>query len=39
MATPMTFLQMRGQYVVTGSVAGAPVSFTAAGSAETFRGD
>lgn len=39
MATPMTFLQMRGEYNVTGTVAGQAVSFRAPGSAETFRGD
>jgi len=39
MAMPMTFLQMRGQYTVSGQVAGERISFSAAGSAETFRGE
>lgn len=39
MAAPLTFLQMRGQYTVTGTLGSTPLSFSAAGSAETFRGD
>ena len=39
MSTPLTFLQMRGRYTVTGSIGGKPVTFSAAGSAETFRGE
>ena len=39
MSTPLTFLQMRGRYQVSGSVGGTPVTFSAAGSAETFRGE
>ena len=38
MSTPLTFLQMRGRYTVTGEVGGRAISFTAPGSAETFRG-
>lgn len=39
MATPLTFLQMRGQYTVSGNLGSVPIAFSAAGSAETFRGD
>jgi hypothetical protein len=34
----MDFLQMRGQYHVSGRAGSRAVDFTAAGSAETFRG-
>jgi hypothetical protein len=34
----VTFLQMRGQYGVTGRAGDRTVNFTAPGSAETFRG-
>ena len=34
----MDFLQMRGQYKVSGRAGGRDVTFTAHGSAETFRG-
>jgi hypothetical protein len=34
----MDFLQMRGRYRVSGTMKAVPVNFTAAGSAETFRG-
>jgi hypothetical protein len=34
----MTFLQMRGEYSVSGSVDERAIAFTAPGSAETFRG-
>ncbi len=34
----MNFLQMRGEYQVSGSVGERAISFTAPGSAETFRG-
>jgi hypothetical protein len=34
----MNFLQMRGEYRVTGSVGERAIGFTAPGSAETFRG-
>ena len=34
----MDFLQLRGRYSVTGTAAGQPLAFQAAGSAETFRG-
>jgi hypothetical protein len=33
-----SFLQMRGQYTVSGRAGGQPISFVAPGSAETFRG-
>jgi hypothetical protein len=33
------FLQMRGQYTVSGRAGEREISFTAPGSAETFRGD
>jgi hypothetical protein len=35
----LDFLQLRGTYRVTGRAAGRDIEFTAAGSAETFRGD
>jgi len=35
--TPMTFLQLGGEYRVTGKVGGRAVDFTARGAAETFR--
>jgi hypothetical protein len=34
----LDFLQLRGTTHVTGTAAGTPVDFTAAASAETFRG-
>lgn len=34
----LDFLQLRAQYQVDGTLAGEPVSFTAPGAAETFRG-
>ena len=39
LSTPLTFLQMRGRYRVSGTIGGKPVTFSAAGSAETFRGE
>jgi hypothetical protein len=36
-ASPMNFLQLTGTYHVTGRAGGRDVSFTARGSAETFR--
>ena len=38
MATGLDFLQLRGQYTVTGRAAGRALDFRAAGAAETFRG-
>jgi hypothetical protein len=38
MASGLDFLQMRGQYTVSGHAGGRDVRFTAPGSAETFRG-
>jgi hypothetical protein len=35
----LDFLQMRGQYTASGRAAEREISFTAPGSAETFRGD
>jgi len=35
----LDFLQLRGQYRVTGRAGGSAIDFTAPGSAETFRGD
>jgi hypothetical protein len=35
----LAFLQLRAQYHVRGKAAGRAVDFTAAGSAETFRGN
>jgi hypothetical protein len=32
------FLQLRGQYTVTGRAAARELNFTAPGAAETFRG-
>jgi len=34
----LNFLQMRGQYTVTGRAGGRAINFTAPGAAETFRG-
>ena len=34
----VNFLQMRGQYTVSGSAGNRPIAFTTPGSAETFRG-
>jgi len=33
----LNFLQMRGQYTVTGQAGDREINFTAPGSAETFR--
>jgi hypothetical protein len=38
LANNVDFLQLRGQYTVTGSVGSREISFTAPGTAETFRG-
>jgi hypothetical protein len=38
LANRVDFLQLRGQYTVTGSVGSREISFTAPGTAETFRG-
>lgn len=38
LANNIDFLQLRGRYTLTGEVARKPVSGTAVGSAETFRG-
>lgn len=38
-ARGLDFLQMQGQYTVTGEVAGNEIAFIAPGSAETFRGE
>ena len=38
LASGVDFLQLRGQYTVTGSVGTREISFTAPGTAETFRG-
>jgi hypothetical protein len=38
LASGVDFLQLRGEYTVTGSVASRNISFTAPGTAETFRG-
>jgi hypothetical protein len=38
-ANGLSFLQMRGQYAVTGHAGEREINFTAAGSAETFRED
>jgi hypothetical protein len=35
----LDFLQMRGSYTVNGRAGGKPLQFTAAGAAETFRGN
>ena len=35
----MNFLQMRGQYTVSGMAGNRAIEFTAPGSAETFRGN
>ena len=35
--SPMTFLQLGGEYRVTGTVGDRAVDFTARGAAETFR--
>jgi hypothetical protein len=37
LANAVNFLQMRGQYTVTGRAGERAVEFTAPGSAETFR--
>jgi hypothetical protein len=38
LANGIDFLQMRGQYTVSGRAGAREISFTAAGAAETFRG-
>jgi hypothetical protein len=38
LANGVDFLQLRGTYTVSGRAGGREVNFTAAGSAETFRG-
>jgi hypothetical protein len=38
LANGIDFLQLRGQYTVSGRAGGKPVQFTAPGAAETFRG-
>jgi hypothetical protein len=38
LANGIDFLQMRGNYAVSGRAAGRDIKFSAAGSAETFRG-
>jgi hypothetical protein len=38
LASGLDFLQMRGTYTVTGEIGNRMLSFTAPGSAETFRG-
>lgn len=38
LASGLDFLQLRGQYTVSGRAGGQSVNFTASGSAETFRG-
>ena len=35
--SPMTFLQLGGEYRVTGTIGDRAVDFTARGAAETFR--
>jgi hypothetical protein len=37
LSTGLNFLQMRGQYTVTGKAGDRDINFTAPGSAETFR--
>jgi hypothetical protein len=39
LAIGLSLLQLRGQYTVTGKAGMEPLDFTAAGSAETFRGE
>lgn len=39
LANGVNFLQMRGQYTVTGRAADRRIQFTAPGAAETFRGE
>ena len=38
LASGLDFLQMRGNYSVTGKIGNRALSFSAPGSAETFRG-
>ena len=38
LADGLNFLQMRGQYTVTGRAGNRAINFTAPGAAETFRG-
>jgi hypothetical protein len=39
LANDVNFLQMRGQYTVSGRAGNRDLEFTAPGAAETFRGD
>jgi hypothetical protein len=39
LANGVDFIQMRGQYTVTGRAGTREIRFTAAGAAETFRGN
>jgi hypothetical protein len=39
LANGLNFLQMRGQYTVSGLAGDRTIAFTAPGSAETFRGN
>lgn len=38
-SSALDFLQLRGQYTVSGRAGGRPFNFSAPGAAETFRGD
>jgi hypothetical protein len=38
LANGVDFLQLRGDYTVTGRAGGTAIDFTAPGAAETFRG-
>ena len=38
LSSGLDFLQMRGAYTVTGQIGDRAISFSASGSAETFRG-
>jgi len=39
LANGVNFLQMRGQYTVSGEAGTRNITFTAPGAAETFRGN
>jgi hypothetical protein len=39
LANGVNFLQMRGQYTVSGEAGSRKIAFAAPGAAETFRGD
>ena len=39
LANCVDFLQMRGQYTVSGHAGSREIKFTASGAAETFRGN